>query len=78
MIIFMAIQLNPNHVRPSARPATSRRQLDDSSLPPAPKQAAHINYIPAPESLRTVIASALEALRRGLIWDRGSILNLLV
>lgn len=36
------------------------------------------NYIPAPESLATMIRSALSALKSGTYWDRGSILNLLV
>jgi hypothetical protein len=34
--------------------------------------------VPEPESLRTLIARAVTALRRGVRWDRGSILNLLV
>ncbi|MGE0753888.1 MAG: hypothetical protein AB7L92_01865 [Alphaproteobacteria bacterium] len=75
----MAIQLNPNFI-PAAtgRPAEKRRERTQGKLPPAPRQVAHINYIPAPESLRTVIASALESFRGGVIWDRGSIINLLV
>ncbi len=74
----MAIQIDSNRIRPSTgNPATRRRvQQGASDVPPPPR--AHINFIPAPESLRTVIASAIEALRRGIFWERGSILNLLV
>lgn len=75
----MAIQLNPAFIPPaSGRPADRRRPKSGTKTPPAPKQVAHINHIPAPESLRTVIASALESLRGGVVWDRGSILNLIV
>lgn len=73
------IEINPNRIRPSTgRPAEHRRSKQGEAPPPAPKERAHVNYIPAPESLRTVIASALESLKRGVVWDRGSILNLLV
>lgn len=76
----MTIEFNPSGIRPATgRPAGNRRQPQASSDAPAkPKEKAHLNYIPAPESLRTVVASALDALRRGVTWDRGSILNLLV
>ncbi len=76
----MAIEFNPSSIRPATgRPTNARRQPQTSSGTPAkPQDKAHLNYIPAPESLRTVIASALDALRRGVTWDRGSILNLLV
>lgn len=45
--------------------------------PVTPKKAEE-NYIPAPESLATMIRSAIAALKDGSYWDRGSILNLLV
>ncbi len=34
------------------------------------------NVIPAPEVLEGLIDRALEALRAGIFWDRGSILNI--
>ena len=75
----MAIEINPNRIRPSTgKPAERRTQQSSSEIPAAPRQRAHVNFIPAPESLRTVIASAVESLRRGVFWERGSILNLLV
>ena len=41
-----------------------------------PKRA-DVNIIPAPESLMTLIRSAVAALRQGITWDRGTILNIL-
>lgn len=76
------MQINPNKIRVStgsgSNISSQRKSSTSDNTPPAPKRRAHINYIPAPESLRTVIASALESLRGGIIWDRGSIINLLV
>ncbi len=79
----MAIHINPNRINvPSGsagRAEQRRRQLEGSPdhryTVPA---RAHINYIPGPESLATLIASAVEALRQGIRWDRGTIVNLLV
>ena len=39
---------------------------------------AQFNYIPSPDALRTLIDRALEALGKGVYWDRGSIINLLL
>jgi hypothetical protein len=36
------------------------------------------NNIPAPETLNTMIRSAISALRSGALWDRGTILNIVV
>lgn len=43
------------------------------------KQAkAEENYVPAPESLSTLIRNAIAAFKSGNIFDRGSIVNLVV
>jgi hypothetical protein len=55
-------------IRPAAQEATS------SSKSPR----ARLNFIPDEDSLLGMIDRALQALSRGLHWDRGSILNLLV
>ena len=78
----MVININPNriNVSPGVPGKTSerrRQQGDSASANPVPRRP-DVNYIPAPESLGTLIASALEALRQGVRWDRGTILNLLV
>jgi hypothetical protein len=77
----MAININPNriNVQKGAAGKTSRERIasaDTSVLPAIPKRANE-NFIPSPESLRTLISSAVEALRRGVRWDRGTILNVL-
>jgi len=78
----MTINLDPNRIRlpgGSSGKLTDRRPSDSSvsELPPKPARA-HVNFMPSPESLRTLIASAVTALARGVRWDRGTILNLLV
>lgn len=56
------------HIRPQAKAAAIL----------ADRPRAHVNFIPSPESLKTMITGAVDALKRGVRWDRGSILNLLV
>jgi len=45
---------------------------------PTRSPRATLNFIPDEDSLLAMIDSALQALSRGLRWDRGAILNLLV
>lgn len=77
----MAININPNRINvPSGsagKGATSRRQPGDEAEFIIPKRA-HVNIIPSPESLDTLIRSAVVALRKGVFWDRGTMLNLVV
>ena len=79
----MVININPNRINITSGAAgktaeRKRQQLDASgSVYTVPKRS-DVNYIPAPESLMTLISSAVAALRRGVFWDRGTILNLLV
>jgi len=79
----MVININPNRINGSSTSKTlgRQRQLTDGtrqeSLYTVPKRS-DVNYIPPPESLRTLISSAVAALRAGVRWDRGTILNLLV
>ncbi len=76
----MVININPNRINPSSgsKVAGRRRERADDSVEIIVPARAHVNFIPAVESLRTLISSAVEALRRGITWDRGTILNLLV
>ena len=79
----MVININPNRINISSggtgRAGERKRQQPgttaDSYTPPA---RSDLNYIPAPESLMTLIGNAVDALRRGVYWDRGTILNVLV
>jgi len=77
----MIININPNRINtPSGSKIAERKrqQADTGDNAYAVPARAHVNYIPAAESLRTLISGAVEALRRGVFWDRGTILNLLV
>jgi len=76
------ININPNRINVSSGTSgktTERRNQEADAQPEVivPKRA-HVNYIPSSESLQTLIRGAVEALRRGTRWDRGTILNLLV
>jgi hypothetical protein len=79
----MVIHINPNRVNiapgGAGKAGDRRRSLPESreDAYTVPKRS-DVNHIPAPESLRTLVSSAVEALRRGVYWDRGTILNLLV
>ncbi len=79
----MVININPNRINTAqggAGKAGSRRQEQPEQQEKlyTPPNRATLNFIPAPESLRTLISSALEAVRRGVYWDRGTIVNLVV
>ncbi len=39
---------------------------------------AQFNYIPSADMLRSLVAQAVSALKDGVYWDRGSIVNLIV
>lgn len=78
----MVIRLDPKHiasasggaVRTGQRRATPQER-DSVYTPP---RRSEVNYIPAPETLATLINSAIAAFRGGVVWDRGTILNLVV
>jgi len=79
----MVININPNRINIASgnigKAVERRRQQSDGSgnAYTVPKRS-DVNYIPPPESLGTLIRSAISALRQGVFWDRGTILNLLV
>lgn len=78
----MVIHIDPKHIaKPSgaARPAQRRgTQGQDRDTVYTPPRRSDVNYIPGPEVLETLINSALAALRKGVFWDRGTIVNLIV
>jgi hypothetical protein len=78
----MVININPNRINVSSGKAgrtgdRKPQQNDDESLYTAPRRS-DVNYIPEPASLATLISSAIAAMRRGVYWDRGTIINLYV
>jgi hypothetical protein len=78
----MTININPNRINTGAtgtgKSSVGKRQSGASDAPVVKPARAHINVIPEPESLATMIRSAVAALRQGTFWDRGTIVNLLV
>ena len=71
----------------SPRPATTRTTrsgvgqrgttaIERSEFSPPSRPQA--NFIPSPTVLKELIDRALEALSRGIYWDRGSIINILL
>lgn len=77
----MVININPNRInsqQPNAgRPNSGNRSSVNEERIIVPSKAV-VNNIPAPESLQTMIRSAVNALRSGVFWDRGTILNIIV
>lgn len=71
----MAININQNRI--NTRPSVGGKAADKGVRPAIPARAA-LNNIPAPETLATMIRSAISALRSGIFWDRGTILNIVV
>ena len=39
---------------------------------------AKLNFVPSPDDLQKMIDKALKALSKGVYWDRGSIINLVL
>jgi len=77
----MPITINPNRINvttgTAGKTGRDRHEPATATVIAVPKRA-HENFIPSPEALRTLITGAVEALRRGIRWDRGTILNLVV
>jgi hypothetical protein len=76
----MVININPNYI-PSQRPATGRsqeRKREDEGIAYKKPSRVEENFIPEPDSLATIIRNAIASLRQGIVWDRGTILNLVV
>ena len=71
----MAININQNRI--NTQPILGGRVVAKGDRPLVPARAA-LNNIPAPETLATIIRSAISALKSGVFWDRGTILNIVV
>jgi len=81
----MVINIDPRRINTPVKgtaPARAnvrreREQQEEAVADFSPKRVEE-NFIPEPESLATMIRGAVSALRKGLHWDRGTILNILV
>lgn len=62
----------PGAVRPAAPALPENR---DAYLPPRRPNA---NFIPSGEQIADLVARGRAALSRGIFWDRGSIINVLL
>lgn len=58
------------------RDAQTDALLDRRAYAPPPRPRA--NFIPTPAELQQLITRAVEALKNGIYWDRGSILNIIL
>jgi len=78
----MAININPNRININSGSAgkslIGQRSAENAEQKIIIPTRAVENNIPAPETLSTMIRSAISALRSGTFWDRGTILNLSV
>lgn len=67
-------------------PATSSRvaRKGNTSIEPVDRESLRpprfrgLAYIPSEDTLHDLIERAMQALRAGIFWDRGSILNIVV
>lgn len=59
-------------------PRAGKNQIGIDREKLAPPKTRGLRFIPSEDTLQDLIARALEALRAGIFWDRGSILNIVV
>jgi hypothetical protein len=59
-----------------ALPVRAKEQSDDQSLRRG--RRAILNLLPDYDTLNSLIAQAREALTKGIFWDRGSIINIIL
>lgn len=79
MAEFVPLGLNKLAARGVARKTGDRpgaRQYERHELTPPPKPPR--NFIPTQEAIDALLERALAAFRRGMVWDRGSIINLVL
>ena len=67
------------------RPTTKRSTTSDKMGTPGydrsqfyPPPRPRVNYIPTPEAIETLVNKAVAALSKGIYWDRGSIINIVL
>ncbi len=78
----MVINISPNRINVQSgnagKSALGQKQATSDRQRVVIPAKADVNNIPTPETLQTMIRSAVASLRQGTFWDRGTILNLLV
>lgn len=73
----LGIQLPPSRLRGKNTEETKRRE-PTGKAGFYPDKRASLNIIPSPDELATLISRALTALSKGVYWDRGSIVNIVL
>ena len=79
MADFLPLGLGGLRAKPAARKPGEKqgtRNYERHELMPPPKPPR--NFIPSQEAIDALLERALAALLRGMIWDRGSIVNLVL
>lgn len=69
------------HNTPATIPARTQGKAERSEATDKArhyKRRAALNFIPSPHELQAMIDRALTALSRGVYWDRGSIINIVL
>jgi len=72
----VTIDLKRVNVGPGGANRERIRRQNASGEQVVPRRA-DVGIIPEPESLSTMIRSAIAAVRSGVYWDRGTILNII-
>lgn len=64
----------------TVRPAVATPRPKEQTKEQAPQRGrrAVLNFIPDSEMLTQMIAQARQALAKGIFWDRGSIINIVL
>lgn len=76
-LLKLAVNTRPVNTpkKPESKPETPEK---DEKRKHYRRGRAALNVIPNPEQLRRLVDRALEALSKGVYWDRGSILNIVL
>ena len=62
----------------TTKPKTKSEQTHEPKSHFYPRGRARLNLIPSPDELARKINEALNALSKGVYWDRGSIVNIIL
>jgi hypothetical protein len=79
MVEFIPTGIGGFAARPAARKTADKsgtRKFERHELFPPPRPPR--NFIPSPEEIEALLERAIAALARGMYWDRGSIINLVL
>lgn len=67
---------SPSGYRHPEQKTTRERPAGDAFNDTTPPRARGFKAIPSPEALNELVKRAVSAMKSGVYWDRGSILNI--